>query len=154
MTRGPKKHMKRLNAPSHWMLNKLGGIFVSPSQPMTTCWHEALSASPWDEGLKLYGGSKARPTYQQRSACLFQGCKMSLVLRIARELDRYVQAPKPSPGPHKQRECLPLVLILRNRLKCVLQLAHSSPQAGSTGSDHHLRAMQAMDLLTAQPEQT
>ena len=31
MTRGPKKHMKRLNAPSHWMLDKLGGIFVSPS---------------------------------------------------------------------------------------------------------------------------
>lgn len=29
MTRGPKKHLKRLNAPSHWMLDKLGGIFVS-----------------------------------------------------------------------------------------------------------------------------
>ena len=29
MVRGPKKHMKRLNAPSHWMLDKLGGIFVS-----------------------------------------------------------------------------------------------------------------------------
>lgn len=28
MTRGPKKHMKRLNAPHHWMLDKLGGIFV------------------------------------------------------------------------------------------------------------------------------
>lgn len=28
-----------------------------------------------------------------------------------------VQAPKPSAGPHKQRECLPLLLILRNRLK-------------------------------------
>ena len=27
------------------------------------------------------------------------------------------QAPKPSPGPHKTRECLPLLLILRNRLK-------------------------------------
>eukprot|EP00898_Chlorokybus_atmophyticus_P006669 jgi/Chlat1/7002/Chrsp56S00525 len=56
MVRGPKKHMKRLNAPRHWMLDKLGGIF----------------------------------------------------------------APKPSPGPHKQRECLPLVLILRNRLKYAL----------------------------------
>ena len=29
MPRGPKKHLKRLNAPSHWMLDKLGGIFVS-----------------------------------------------------------------------------------------------------------------------------
>jgi small subunit ribosomal protein S4e len=56
MVRGPKKHLKRLNAPKHWMLDKLGGIF----------------------------------------------------------------APKPSPGPHKQRECLPLLLILRNRLKYAL----------------------------------
>jgi len=56
MTRGPKKHMKRLNAPKHWMLNKMGGIW----------------------------------------------------------------APKPSPGPHKQRESLPLSIILRNRLKYAL----------------------------------
>lgn len=28
MVRGPKKHLKRLNAPKHWMLDKLGGIFV------------------------------------------------------------------------------------------------------------------------------
>ena len=56
MTRGPKKHMKRLNAPKHWMLSKLGGIW----------------------------------------------------------------APKPSAGPHKQRECLPLSIILRNRLKYAL----------------------------------
>jgi hypothetical protein len=56
MVRGPKKHMKRLNAPKHWMLSKMGGIW----------------------------------------------------------------APKPAPGPHKQRECLPLSLILRNRLKYAL----------------------------------
>lgn len=24
-----KKHLKRLNAPKHWMLDKLGGAFVS-----------------------------------------------------------------------------------------------------------------------------
>jgi len=53
MAKGPKKHMKRLNAPKHWMLGKLGGIY----------------------------------------------------------------APRPSTGPHKMRECLPLSLILRNRLK-------------------------------------
>jgi len=53
MARGPKKHMKRLNAPKHWMLGKLGGIW----------------------------------------------------------------APKASAGPHKQGECLPVSLILRNRLK-------------------------------------
>lgn len=56
MARGPKKHLKRLNAPKHWMLSKLGGTW----------------------------------------------------------------APRPSTGPHKLRECLPLVLILRNRLKYAL----------------------------------
>ncbi|THU44088.1 hypothetical protein C4D60_Mb02t03700 [Musa balbisiana] len=56
MARGLKKHLKRLNAPKHWMLDKLGGAF----------------------------------------------------------------APKPSSGPHKARECLPLILILRNKLKYAL----------------------------------
>merc|ERR1711976_425313 len=56
MARGPKKHLKRLNAPKHWMLNKMGGVW----------------------------------------------------------------APRPSTGPHKLRECLPLILILRNRLKYAL----------------------------------
>lgn len=53
MARGPIKHLKRLNAPKHWMLDKLGGIW----------------------------------------------------------------APRPSTGPHKLRECLPLSLVLRNRLR-------------------------------------
>jgi len=56
MARGPKKHMKRLNAPKHWMLDKMGGTW----------------------------------------------------------------APRPSTGPHKLRECLPLVIVLRNRLKYAL----------------------------------
>jgi len=56
MARGPKKHLKRLNAPKHWLLHKLGGIW----------------------------------------------------------------APRPSAGPHKLRECTPLSLILRNRLKYAL----------------------------------
>jgi len=56
MTRGPKKHLKRVNAPHHWMFDKLGGVF----------------------------------------------------------------APRPTPGPHKLRECLPLVILLRNRLKYAL----------------------------------
>jgi small subunit ribosomal protein S4e len=53
MARGIIKHMKRMFAPKHWMLGKLGGTW----------------------------------------------------------------APRPSTGPHKLRECLPLSLILRNRLK-------------------------------------
>ncbi|KNB43482.1 hypothetical protein JH06_3011, partial [Blastocystis sp. subtype 4] len=28
ITRGPKKHLKRLNAPKHWMLNKMGGVWA------------------------------------------------------------------------------------------------------------------------------
>eukprot|EP00244_Chara_vulgaris_P008146 TRINITY_DN30_c0_g1_i11.p1 TRINITY_DN30_c0_g1~~TRINITY_DN30_c0_g1_i11.p1 ORF type:complete len:265 (+),score=51.83 TRINITY_DN30_c0_g1_i11:233-1027(+) len=56
MARGIKKHLKRLNAPKHWMLDKLGGVFAA----------------------------------------------------------------KPSPGPHKERECLPLIIMLRNRLKYAL----------------------------------
>jgi len=56
MVRGPKKHLKRVNAPKHWMLDKLGGVF----------------------------------------------------------------APRPSCGPHKLRECLPLSIFLRNRLKYAL----------------------------------
>jgi small subunit ribosomal protein S4e len=31
-----------------------------------------------------------------------------------------VFAPRPSPGPHKLRECLPLIILLRNRLKFAL----------------------------------
>ncbi|GMI26353.1 hypothetical protein TeGR_g9264 [Tetraparma gracilis] len=56
MVRGPKKHLKRLNAPKRWMLGKMEGVW----------------------------------------------------------------APKPSPGPHKNRECMPLSIILRNRLKYAL----------------------------------
>jgi len=56
MARGPKKHLKRLNCPKKWMLDKLSGIF----------------------------------------------------------------APRPSTGPHKLRECLPLIIMLRNRLKFAL----------------------------------
>ncbi|KAH9273553.1 hypothetical protein BASA83_004221 [Batrachochytrium salamandrivorans] len=56
MGRGPKKHLKRLNAPKHWMLDKLTGTW----------------------------------------------------------------APKPSAGPHKTRECLPLIVFIRNRLRYAL----------------------------------
>jgi len=56
MVRGPKKHLKRINAPTSWMLDKLGGIFAT----------------------------------------------------------------KPSQGPHKYRESIPLTVILKNRLKYAL----------------------------------
>jgi small subunit ribosomal protein S4e len=56
MARGPKTHLQRMFAPSHWMLDKLKGRW----------------------------------------------------------------APRPSAGPHKLRECLPLIVMLRNRLKYAL----------------------------------
>lgn len=28
MVRGPRQHLKRINAPSHWMLDKLGGVYA------------------------------------------------------------------------------------------------------------------------------
>jgi len=56
MARGIIKHLKRMYAPKHWMLDKLKGRW----------------------------------------------------------------APMPSPGPHKARECLPLIVMLRERLKYAL----------------------------------
>ncbi|XP_057646372.1 40S ribosomal protein S4-like [Chionomys nivalis] len=53
---GPKKHLKHVAAPKHWMLDKLTSVFV----------------------------------------------------------------PRPSTGPHKLRECLPLIIFLRNRFKYAL----------------------------------
>ncbi|KAK4165761.1 40S ribosomal protein S4 [Cladorrhinum sp. PSN259] len=51
-----KKHQKRLSAPSHWLLDKLSGVY----------------------------------------------------------------APRPSAGPHKLRDCMPLIVFVRNRLKYAL----------------------------------
>eukprot|EP00608_Synchroma_pusillum_P008441 CAMPEP_0198429390 /NCGR_PEP_ID=MMETSP1452-20131203/7304_1 /TAXON_ID=1181717 /ORGANISM="Synchroma pusillum, Strain CCMP3072" /LENGTH=263 /DNA_ID=CAMNT_0044149797 /DNA_START=16 /DNA_END=807 /DNA_ORIENTATION=+ len=56
MARGPKKHLKRVNAPKSWMLGKMTGVF----------------------------------------------------------------APRPSSGAHPMRQSLPLILILRDRLKYAL----------------------------------
>ncbi|KAK3906608.1 40S ribosomal protein S4 [Staphylotrichum tortipilum] len=53
---GSKKHQKRLSAPSHWLLDKLSGVY----------------------------------------------------------------APRPSAGPHKLRDCMPLIVFIRNRLKYAL----------------------------------
>ena len=56
MARGPRKHLKKLNAPHHWMLSKLSGKY----------------------------------------------------------------APKVSPGPHSTRASMPLIVLLRNRLRYAL----------------------------------
>jgi len=56
MARGPKKHLKRMYAPSHWCLDKLSGVYAT----------------------------------------------------------------RPSTGPHKMRECIPMAVMLKNRLKYAL----------------------------------
>ena len=33
MGRGPKKHQKRLSAPSHWLLDKLSGAYAPKASP-------------------------------------------------------------------------------------------------------------------------
>jgi len=56
MARGPKKHLKRLRAPKHWMLSKLDGIYAT----------------------------------------------------------------RPRAGPHKLRECIPMSIFLRHKLRYAL----------------------------------
>jgi len=46
-----------------------------------------------------------------------------------------IWAPRPSTGPHKLRECLPLVLILRNRLKYALTMR----EVNSICMDKHVK---------------
>ncbi len=62
MPRGPKKHLKRLNAPSHWMLDKLGGIFVR-SRSLRTALRRAAEPR-WLTPFCMRAGPQAvaRPT--------------------------------------------------------------------------------------------
>jgi len=50
-------------------------------------------------------------------AFIFRNCYCITYLSV---VSVSLQAPRPSPGPHKLRECLPLVVMLRNRLKYAL----------------------------------
>jgi hypothetical protein len=47
MARGLKKHLKRLNAPKHWMLDKLGGVFAP--KPSTGACREATTIDDDDD---------------------------------------------------------------------------------------------------------
>ncbi|CAN6696262.1 unnamed protein product [Malus baccata var. baccata] len=87
MARGLKKHLKRLNAPKHWMLDKLGGAFVK----IFIFFIKSTIFALFDWGL------------------------MELWFQM------YVfRPPSHHLGPHKAKKCLPLALILRNRLKYAL----------------------------------
>lgn len=52
-----------------------------------------------------------------------------------------VFAPRPRPGPHKLRECLPLLVIIRNRLKYALNASEGEMilRQGLVNVDHHPR---------------
>jgi len=60
-------------------------------------------------------------SHSPRSAALLARLTASLLAACSAP-----QAPKPSPGPHKERECLPLAIILRNRLKYALTYRESN----------------------------
>jgi ribosomal protein S4E len=53
-----------------------------------------------------------------RICCCYCSCCCPPIPTLHRS--RCLQAPRPSTGPHKLRECLPLSLILRNRLRYAL----------------------------------
>ncbi|KAJ0180194.1 hypothetical protein K1T71_004785 [Dendrolimus kikuchii] len=175
MARGPKKHLKRLNAPKAWMLDKLGGVYAPrPSTgphklreclPLVIFLRNRLKyALTGNEVLKIVkqrlikvdGKVRTDPTYPagfmdvvsiEKTNELFRliydvkgrftihritpeeakarGPKKHLKRLNAPKawmLDKLggVYAPRPSTGPHKLRECLPLVIFLRNRLKYAL----------------------------------
>ncbi|CAL5426912.1 unnamed protein product [Camellia sinensis] len=67
MARGLKKHLKRLNAPKHWMLDKLGGAFL----PVTLALASLLSLSYARLGLCSMGkkGSPNINTNDGRTIC-------------------------------------------------------------------------------------
>lgn len=118
---GPKKHLKRLNAPKHWMLDKLSGIFVSRSElgaarraSMGTIAAGGTAAGASVGEYGHYGASLHRMHDEQGHGGPGTGDGW---VRAHRSPHCSMQAPKPSQGPHKTRECLPLLLILRNRLK-------------------------------------
>jgi small subunit ribosomal protein S4e len=55
MARGPKKHLKRLDAPKHWMLDKLSGSYVRP--PRLVFVVERFFFSRVNEGTRWAFGS-------------------------------------------------------------------------------------------------
>lgn len=108
---GPKKHLKRLTAPYHWMLDKLTGRYVrSPRCPSLAF---IVNLVGWPACL-LFSRCQLRQcrVWQPRGGGWTHGAFTHGSLAP-------LQAPRPSTGPHKLRECLPLVVLLRNRLKSV-----------------------------------
>ena len=70
MVRGPKKHMKRLNAPRHWMLDKLGGVFApkpaAGALPAVLCFRAAFRQHHANRSLQARTSSA--------SACRWRWC--------------------------------------------------------------------------------
>lgn len=54
------------------------------------------------------------------TACPSEASHMQVMFYMLTSLSSCSQAPRPSTGPHKLRECLPLIIFLRNRLKYAL----------------------------------
>ncbi|CAL6288336.1 unnamed protein product [Bathycoccus prasinos] len=96
MVRGPKKHLKRLNAPKSWMLDKLTGVF-------------APKPAPGGEDMDVVDEIRLKAFHSHGGV---------FIANEYRAIDRLYRSEEGC--PHKSRECLPLCLILRNRLKYAL----------------------------------
>lgn len=73
MTRGPKKHLKRVNAPKSWLMNKMGGVFtVKPNAGP----HKASESIP----LQIILRDKLKIALNGREAKIILNQKEGLVL--------------------------------------------------------------------------
>lgn len=81
------------------------GCYSSHDLEQALCYPQQQPATSKPATLQHYDNIVAAFQQPRRRIGIVSGCLCCM------------QAPKPSPGPHKQRECLPLLLVLRNRLK-------------------------------------
>lgn len=72
MVRGPKKHYKRINAPKHWMLDKLGGIFVRRDSVWDSVYGMFACYSSGDGAIQpcTVAQSQQQPSHFAAVACL------------------------------------------------------------------------------------
>merc|ERR1712227_853839 len=61
MARGPKKHLKRLNAPKHWMLDKMGGVWAP--RPSTGPHKKEVQQILMQRLIKVDGKVRTDPNY-------------------------------------------------------------------------------------------
>ncbi|KAG0344718.1 hypothetical protein BG004_004214, partial [Podila humilis] len=119
MARGPKKHLKRLNAPKHWMLDKLTGTYVCIVAGSSTLVQDHNTHHYHLLHHRLYRTSTAtlEQTIVSPKPLSKRSPEKNMKKLIADPLyffSSLKKAPRPTAGPHKLRECLPLIILIRN----------------------------------------